>query len=308
MKVSVCIATFRRPERLQGLLSDLDRQQVLPSQVVVVDNDASGSARTVVEQHRAQGPAFRLDYEIQPQRNIALTRNRSVALADGEWLAFVDDDERAPEAWLRQLLEAAAQYGADGVLGPVVPRVPSEAPAWIRRGRFYDFARMASGAEVPLNRMRFGNVLLRAAPVHAQPGPFDVNYGLTTGEDADLLIRMVRAGARVIWCDEAVVYEPVEAARLSLRWLLQRALSGGQEFARKTLKGAYGPVGWIGRTQLFARALLQSLAAACIAPLSCLLGRHRAALWLIRLSANLGKLSVFVGWRYQEYARLPKGS
>jgi succinoglycan biosynthesis protein ExoM len=31
-------------------------------------------------------------------------------------------------------------------------------------------------------------------------------------------------------------------------------------------------------------------------------GRHRAARWLITASANLGKLSVFWGWRYRAYA------
>lgn len=303
MTITVCIATYRRPERLDNLLGDLTRQELIPDQVVVVDNDSSGSARAVVQRHRAAAP-FPIEYDIQPERNIALTRNRTVELASCEWLAFIDDDERAPGPWLRQLHEAATQYRADGVLGPVVPRLPPEAPAWIRRGQFYDFPRMPSGAEVPLKRMRFGNLILRTAPVRSQPGPFDPAYGLTTGEDADLLIRMVRAGARIVWCDEAIVDEPVEQARLSLRWLLQRALSGGQEFARKTLKGSYGRVNLLTRTDLFLRALAQAGVAACLVLVSWPFGRHRTASWLIKFSANIGKLSVFCGWRYQEYSRV----
>ena len=45
MNVSVCIATYRRPERLAILLDDLRQQQRLPDQVVIVDNDQAGSAR-----------------------------------------------------------------------------------------------------------------------------------------------------------------------------------------------------------------------------------------------------------------------
>jgi succinoglycan biosynthesis protein ExoM len=302
MNLSLCICTYRRPERLAALLDDLCRQQVLPDEVIVVDNDAAGSARAVVERQRAASAAFPIHYDIQPERGIALTRNRTVAMASGDWVAFVDDDERAPAAWLRQLVDAAARYGADAVLGPVVPVVPDHAPAWIRRGSFYDFPRMASGTIVPLNRLRFGNALLRGAPLRAQPGPFNPAYGLMTGEDGDLLARMVRDGAKVVWCDEAIVTEPVEAARLSLRWLLQRALSGGQEFARKTLAGTYGSVGVVGRVRLFLRALAQLLAASALALLCWPLGRHRAAQWLTRAAANLGKLSIFWGWNYHEYA------
>ena len=302
MKVSVCIATYRRTERLRAVLEDLARQSRLPDQVVVVDNDLAGSARPSIEQVRASGAPFVIVYDVQPERNIAMTRNRTVSLADGDWLAFIDDDERAPESWLQQLLEAAAKYSADGILAPVEPRLPSYAPSWIRRGRFYDFSHQRNGDPVPLDRMRFGNVLLRANPLRAEPGPFDPSYGLSTGEDGDLLVRLARKGLRIIWCDEAIVWEPIEGRRLSLRWLLMRALSGGQEFARQTVNGKYRPISWIGRAAFFCRALLQLLVAAGLALLSWPAGRHRAVRWLITASANLGKLSVFWGWRYRAYA------
>jgi succinoglycan biosynthesis protein ExoM len=302
MRISVCIATYRRPERLAALIDDLARQDRLPEEVVVVDNDGGASARPVVEQRVAAGLPFPIVYEVQPLRGIAITRNLTVARASGDWLAFIDDDERAPPHWLRQLIDYALQQGADGVLGPVVPVVPETAPDWIRKGNFYDFPRLATGTIVPWNRMRFGNVILRAEPLRNEPGPFDPSYGLMTGEDADLLIRLVRKGAKILWHDEAIVQEPVEPARLSLHWLLQRALSGGQEFARKTLSGRYGPVTHLQRAQLFFKALAQLLLAACLALFSWPLGRHRGTQWLIRAAANFGKLSAFWGWTYHEYA------
>jgi succinoglycan biosynthesis protein ExoM len=302
MKISVCICTFRRPDRLAILLEDLMRQERIPDEVIVVDNDAAASGRITVEQRNAAGAPFPILYEIQPLRGIAITRNRTVALATGTWLAFVDDDERAPPAWLRQLVESATQHTADGVLGPVVPVLPESAPNWIKKGNFYDFPRMPSGEPVPLNRMRFGNALLRGEPVRNEPGPFDPAYGLMTGEDGDLLVRMVKKGAKIIWCDEAVVHEPVEPSRLTLRWLLQRALSGGQEFARKTLSGKYGQVTWLLRVMLFFRAVAQMGLAAILAVGLAPFGWHRTVHWLTRVFANAGKLTVFLGWHYHEYA------
>jgi succinoglycan biosynthesis protein ExoM len=301
-RTSVCIATYRREDRLAALLDDLARQTAPPLEVVVVDNDASGSAYAVVESRRASGVGFPIAYAIQPTKNIALTRNRSVELARGEWLAFVDDDERAPPDWLEKLGEAASRFDANGVLGPVVPAVPDEAPAWIRRGNFYDWPRTLSGILVPPNRLRFGNVLLHGDLLRKGPPPFDPAYGLTGGEDGDLLARLVQDGARIVWCDEAQVHEPIEATRLSLGWLMRRALRGGQDFARHTLAGRYGEPTIGRRVQLMSRAVAQLGLASLFALLCLPLGRHHAAHWLTRAVANFGKLSVLWGSHYREYA------
>jgi len=90
MKVSVCVATHRRVERLHAVLQDLPRQRRLPEQVVVVDIDAAGSARPVIQQLRTPTAPFRF----------------------GAWLAFIDDYELAPGSWLGQLLDAATLYRA----------------------------------------------------------------------------------------------------------------------------------------------------------------------------------------------------
>jgi succinoglycan biosynthesis protein ExoM len=304
-QVSVCLATYRRNEQLRAVLEDLTKQDRFPDQVVVVDNDAHGGARPVVEQCRAAGAPFRIDYDVQPVPSIAITRNRTVELALGEWIAFIDDDERAPEGWLRQLLQAAETFRADGVLAPVEPQVPPTAPAWIRRGRFYDFTHQPEGAEVPLLRMRFGNVLLRAERLRAEPGPFDPNLGLMAGEDVDLLVRLARKGAKIVWSETAPVFEPVESERLSLRWLLLRGFSGGQSFARYTISGGFNPIGRLGCCVFFLRAWAQLVIAATLALFSWTFGRHHAAAWLVKASANLGKLSVLSGLRYAAYARRP---
>ena len=304
MSVSVCIATYRRNGALDALLGDLSHQMHKPDEVVVVDNDAAGGAEAIVQSWRARGLPFPIRYAIQPERNISLTRNRTVELASGEWLAFVDDDERVPESWLLVML-LSLRTGADGILGPVDPVLPSNAPKWIRCGRFYDWFRMASGTTVPANQLRFGNIVLRGDLLRSNTPPFDPAYGLTGGEDGDLLGRLARQGARFIWCDQALVYEPVETSRLSLRWLLLRALRGGQDFARHTFAGLYGDPTPLRRVKLFLRALVQMLVAALLVLVVWPGGRHRAAYWLIRSSANLGKLSAFYGLHYSEYASGP---
>ncbi|TAJ53469.1 MAG: glycosyltransferase family 2 protein [Nevskiaceae bacterium] len=301
-RVSVCICTYRRPQQLAWLLADLGAQTRRPDEVVVVDNEAEGGGRASVEAARTGAP-FPIRYEIQPVKNISRTRNRAVALAEGDWLALLDDDERAPAHWLQTLLDTAARYQADGVIAPVVSVVPDSAPDWIRRGRFYQPARDTPTGEImPLNSVGIGNALLHGARLRALEGPFDEAYGLTGGEDSDLLTRLVQGGARLVACQEAAVTEPVVAVRLNLRWILLRAVRGNQDYARNWRRGRFGALRPWSLPVFYLRAALQLGVAALLTPLSLPLGRHRAARWLQTAAGNFGKLSTLWGWHYQEYA------
>lgn len=304
--VSLCIPTYRRPGRLEEMLADIAAQTRLPDEIVVVDNDAAGTARDVVAAfaQRHQG-RIAVQYAIQPEKNIALTRNMTLDLAAGPWLGFIDDDERAPATWLEALLDCARTSGADGVLAPVVPIVPADAPEWIRRGRLYESPRMPTGSVVPINVVRIGNALLHRSMLNLDDRAFDPAFGVTGGSDSELLMRLVQKGARLVWCDEAAVSEPVEAKRLSLQWILRRALRGGQDYTRHFLAGRVtGAVPGIARRLVFfARAFAQMLAAGLLSVGTLPAGRHHAAYWLAKTWANFGKLAVLSGWLYQEYAQ-----
>ena len=304
-QVSLCMATYRRTEQLTHLLADLAQQTRPPDEIVIVDNDAQGSARDCVEAFSAHHEGrIRVKYAIQPEKNIALTRNMTIDLASGPWLAFIDDDERPSERWLETLLACATKHGAPGLLAPVIPVVPETAPRWIRRGNLYECPRMPTGTRVPLNTMRIGNALLHQSTVADENPVFDPAYGVTGGSDSDLLTRLAQKGVRILWCDEALVEEPVDTKRMTLSWILRRAMRGGQDYARHFLKGRLtrNKPSLTRRAVFFARALIQMLAAAVLTVLTLPLGTHHAARWLAKTWANFGKLAVLSGWLYQEYA------
>ena len=300
--ISVCICTYRRTNRLARLLAALARQQGGPGidEIVVVDNDAEGSAQPVVEAAAAQA-THPIRYRLQPQRGIARSRNAAIGVAGGDWLALIDDDELPGTDWLARLWDTAQATGADGVLGPVVSETPDNAPAWIRRGDFYKRRHFATGAPVPPNHLISGNLLIRADWLRSEPGPFDERFNLTGGEDGDLMLRLRNRGARFVWCQEAAVSEDLDRHRLSLRWLLARSLRGGQNYARHVLDGRFGPMN-PGRRLWFAvdcSAKLGLSALLCLASLP--LPTHRRVAALRKLMLQWGKLSQFWGSRFEEY-------
>jgi glycosyltransferase involved in cell wall biosynthesis len=242
ISVAVCVITYRRPVYLRELLQSLALldSSGLAAQVIVVDNDASGSAQAVTSSF---GPLIpNLIYQVEPERGISAARNRSVALASRDrpsYLAFIDDDETADPAWLRQLVQTAVHYGADAVGGPVLPVYEPGVPAWVIDGGFFGQKRHQTGAPVMLTGTN--NLLLRRDWLEAIPGPFDRRFDLTGSGDSHLLHRLARLGMRMVWCDEAMVQEKVPLSRANVGWLVKRRLRVGMMAARRDCLLEPGP-------------------------------------------------------------------
>ena len=136
----VCICTYKRLPFLKRLLTELAAQEtddLFTYSVVVADNDRERSAQRVVDEFAAAGSPMRVRYCVQPQQNIALTRNTAIAHADGDFIAFIDDDEWPIRRWLLTLFTACRDCDADGALGPVKPHFDEPPPTWVITGKFY---------------------------------------------------------------------------------------------------------------------------------------------------------------------------
>jgi len=228
--VSVCICTYRRPvllERLLRALGSLETGDRFTYSVVVVDNDADASAKPVVERF-AQGGAVSVRYDVEPDRSFSLVRNRAVAHAGGAHIAFIDDDEYPGTDWLLRLFRAMKDYGADGVLGPVIPQYETEPPDWVIRGKLCERESFETGTVIRSHvYTRTGNTLLDRSLFPGGRVPFDPQFGRMGGEDTDFFRRMMNDGKRFVWCHEAPVREWVPRERISKVYFLKRALMRG---------------------------------------------------------------------------------
>ncbi len=293
--ITVCVATFKRPLGLARLLESLANQDAdgLGYSIVVVDNDAQGSARGVVERFRSSN-AIEIAYDIEPVRGIAQARNRSVRLAKGDFVAFVDDDEEVCRCWLRELYECAVRNDADAALGPVQPALPSGCPSWIKKGRF--FVRPQHPNDAAVDRGRTCNVLVRKKWLDLFELPFDPELGLSGAEDSDFFERIRRLGARFYWAEKAKVTEYVEKDRLTVRWLIMRAFRGGQGFASR-----HRPESPLRKARHYLYRSCLCLFSFVISCITLPFAFHIAVRWLRRAFSNLGQISVLFPYRYEEY-------
>ena len=284
--ISVCICTYRRPDWLKRLLDSLAEQQApdgFTFSIVVADNDASGSAEAVVTSF---GRNFhcKTAYCREPIRNIALARNKAIENADGEFIAFIDDDEFPAANWLAQLLKVCEAYNCAGVLGPVRPHFAETPPSWIVEGRFCERPEQPTGTVMVWSASRTGNVLFRRSVLTGISQPFDPEFG-TGAEDKDFFMRMNRRGYVFVWCNEAIVFETVPPSRWTRSYMFKRALLRGRNVLKH--RGA--------RTQLVMKSIIAAPLYSLMLPLTLFFGQHIFMKYGIRFCDHLGRLLAVIG-------------
>jgi glycosyltransferase involved in cell wall biosynthesis len=279
--ISVCICTYQRPLLLKRLLEKLALQRPgegFTFSIVVADNDPGRSAENLVQQ-MAQRSSVRIIYCSEPRRNIALARNKTIEHADGEFIAFIDDDEFPADDWLQRLLHACSDFKASGVLGPVRPHFDTPPPRWILRGRFCERPEPPTGTVMHWTKSRTGNVLFRRSILDGMPEAFRPEFG-TGGEDQDFFMRTTQRGCVFVWCNEAVAYETVPPSRWTRRYMLNRALLRGNIVLKHSA----------GRNVLVVKSLAAVPAYLLILPVTLLFGQHVFMKYGIKFCDHLGRL------------------
>lgn len=280
--ISVCICTYKRPALLGRLLSKLQGQEtegLFEYSIVIVDNDRAQSARQTVESWVPQSK-IPTKYYVESEQNIALARNKAVANARGEFIAFIDDDEVPSGKWLINLYKTCNKLHAGGVLGPVIPYYEIDPPKWVVKGNFYGRPSHQTGSVLHWTHTRTGNVLLRKDIFNENGNMFRPEFGMG-GEDRDFFRRVIGKGFRFVWCAEAPVYEAVSAQRCKRLFMLKRALLRGRipHFTHFDMLKSLAAI------PLYSSAL----------PILILLGHHRFMKYLIKDFDHIGRILSFFG-------------
>ena len=283
--ISVCICTYKRPRFLKRLLEELDGQDtsgLFTYSIVVADNDHLQSGEAVVRDFAAAS-SIPIKYCVEPRQNIALTRNKAIENANGDFVAFIDDDEFPTRRWLLTLFKACDEFGVDGVLGPVKRHFDEDPPKWVVKGKFYERPTYPTGFVIDWRKGRTNNVLLKTRIFAASAQPFRPDF--LTGEDQDFFRRMIEKRHAFVWCNEAVVYEVVPPVRWKRTFMLRRALLGG---AVSVIEPTFGALA-------IAKSVIAVPAYTAALPFALVLGHHRFMILSVKLFEHLGKLLALMG-------------
>lgn len=241
-RISVIIPHLNQPEFLTRCLASLAAGQRPPEEIFVVDNGSHSLPEAVCAAH----PGVTL--LLEPIAGPGPARNRGIAAASGDILAFIDADCLADPGWLAAA-EAAMADPAAMILGGDV-RIAYTDPSRLTALEAYESV-YAYRMDRYIAREGFtgtGNLVVRRA-VLAEVGPF---AGIGVAEDRDWGQRATAKGYRIRYVPEMKVYHPAREsfADLCRKWDRQtshdyvKARTEGRlwSFALKALAMAPSPL------------------------------------------------------------------
>lgn len=221
-RYSIVIPTRNGGAGLVEVLDALDRQRAAPEfEIVVVDDGSTDDTLALLRARSGSRPLRCLEL---PPSGPAAARNRGVAAATGERVAFLGDDTVPVEEWLAGHDQGWRAYGGGdeiAVLGYTSWHPRMRTTAFLRylneEGLQFGYSLIDRPDDVPFNFFYTSNISLSRARLLADP--FDVRFPYAAWEDIEAALRMTRAGLRIVYRPEARVLHdhPTDYDRFAAR-------------------------------------------------------------------------------------------
>ncbi len=277
--ITIVLATYNRAPLLRKALASLVQLKTggkFSYDILVVDDGSTDDTTAVVLAVSNTAIGVSITYVYQENLGPYSARNIGVEMAQGNWLAFFDDDQWAEPGWLAELYHSAQRVEADCVGGGAVCLdLPESAP-----GELGPRARQLLNERTPGRKIRdravkeyiaSGNILIRRS-VFNRVGTFDP--GFYRGGDTDLFWRIEQGAFRLVYAPNATIHHVIPESRLQPAYLKRLCCMRGVTSAR--IQWRYqGPLGLI-KTNLWRLGVALGRDLPLITIAAC--GRHRPLL------------------------------
>lgn len=111
--ISVVIPLYNKVAEIERTLRSVLEQSLQPLEIIVVDDGSTDGSAAIVE--RVGGERVRLIR--QQNRGVSAARNKGIELSRGEYVAFLDGDDRWQPDYLKCLTDFIARYPDCGAYG-----------------------------------------------------------------------------------------------------------------------------------------------------------------------------------------------
>lgn len=194
--ISVIVPAYNAAQTLPACLAALCRQTQPPDEIIVVDDGSQDQTAQLARAHGAQVLE-------QPHLGPAAARNLGLRQAGGDIVLFTDSDCEPEAAWVAEMVRPFVDPQVVGVKGSYRTRQQEPVARLVQcefEERFDRLERLETIDFIDTYAAAFRVAALR------ETGGFDSAFPRADSEDAELSYRLARAGCRLIFNRQAVVY------------------------------------------------------------------------------------------------------
>lgn len=299
LSISIIIATYNRSKDLGPCLDDIFKQKMdgnFTFDIIVADNNSTDNTKEIVSSYEKKYPG-QVRYVFEAKQGKCNALNTGIQACQADIIAFTDDDVRVDEKWLMSLTACFQAYQCDGVGGRILPVYPLKTPEWIKENIsqlsgpivFYDYGTETKLYQRPAYEFLGANYAFKRQ-VFEECGMFRTDIGPgkgTLGDDTEFVGRALKAGKKLYYCGEALVWHPVDVKRTTLIYIAQWNIALGRYRVIVDDQEKINPnlVYWFGIPRHLIGRILKSI----LATGASILNTKKFIILWVELSRDLGK-------------------
>ena len=230
-RLSAVICTYDRYDVLDGAVRAVASQSPPGGMELLVIDNSPDAARSAAEAAKLNLPGVTWVHEAKP--GLSNARNVGLARAQGEVIAYLDDDAIAAPGWATAMLAAFDGFGPEIAVigGKVSPLFRSERPAWLSAKMLSQLSMVDLGNQrrtlAPGEWVVGANIAYRTKALR-EIGGFSTNLGrigasgLLSAEETDVANRLKTKGFSTGYDPDASVLHLVDATRTTQSWFARR--------------------------------------------------------------------------------------
>ena len=235
--LSIIICTYNRNDILKICLKTIVKYfptNFTAEMIVVNNNSTDSTAQTLTDFVKTYSWCKVVN---EPKQGLSQARNTGFQSASHSWILYLDDDAKIDQNLFNRVHENIKLQTYQCIGGMYLPWYINEKPKWFRdkwasNQLAYDKLHL-----LQVNEFASGGVFLVHKNLLEKHNGFHTTYGmlgkqLGYGEETDLQRRIRKAGKKVAYDPEMIIYHLVPHHKMTVSWQLKSSFQMGKTFLK----------------------------------------------------------------------------
>ncbi len=230
-KITVAICTYNRAELLKTAIESLLNQTAAENdfEILIVNNNSTDNTAELLDKYKKH-KNFR--FVIEKEAGLSNARNCAFKNANAQYIAYIDDDAKAPANYVEKALQTIEIYAPDIFGGPIFPYYNSKKPEWFK-DEYETYSFHDHTGWLPKGKSLSGSNMIYTKACLQELAGFDPQLGMKGsemfyGEESDLILRAHAAGKTIFYNNNMPVLHIVPRYKMNFQYYYCRFFEAGR--------------------------------------------------------------------------------